>query len=257
MSLKHQQKRHKNCFQNKKSSLVEEFRKIVRCIRTHKYAFIAPRNFKILITKYGFKADCQHDCQELLTCLLNNFHDELKGKLTNETLCKMCTKMSVSSQDFYILNLPIPLSGTCSLQDCFTTFFKIERIDKWTCSSCKAPREAEIAMQLTKMPPILIIALNRFEYGDRFCRKKDNLVTYPVKLFLHSEKEKKQYQLYGTINHAGSLNQGHYTASSYDAGAGKWINFDDKVIHEMPSLDIVGHFHCAKPLPECLVTGWK
>ncbi|XP_055868035.1 ubiquitin carboxyl-terminal hydrolase 8-like [Biomphalaria glabrata] len=227
-----------------KESLVEEFGKIVRCIRTHKYAFIAPRNFKVLISRYGFESDCQHDCQELLTSLLNHFHDEFKGEIKNETQCITCTKKSVASQEFFILNLPIPNSTKCSLNDCFKEFLKIERLgkrSKWNCSSCNAPREAEIRTELTKMPPIFIIALNRFKFGSGLCRKNNNLVTFPLDLFLPSgaEKKKKQYHLYGVINHFGSLNQGHYTASIFNDGVDKWINFDDKVIHEMSSLDIV------------------
>ena len=36
------------------------------------------------------------------------------------------------------------------------------------------------------------------------------------------------YDLYGVINHKGSLSEGHYIAQCYNEAKDKWYNYDDK-----------------------------
>lgn len=51
------------------------------------------------------------------------------------------------------------------------------------------------------------------------------------------------YDLYGVVNHFGSLNSGHYTANCFNEIHQKWFNFNDSSVSEVykgigqPSID--------------------
>ena len=38
------------------------------------------------------------------------------------------------------------------------------------------------------------------------------------------------YDLYGVVNHMGSLSGGHYTAFCRHEGSGSWLHFDDQTV---------------------------
>ena len=55
---------------------------------------------------------------------------------------------------------------TCAQQDCIRLFTQRERMsgdNKWKCPKCNALREVEKAIEIWKLPPILIIILKRLE----------------------------------------------------------------------------------------------
>ena len=41
------------------------------------------------------------------------------------------------------------------------------------------------------------------------------------------------YDLYGVVNHSGSLNFGHYTAQAFNTESNKWHNFNDSMVSEV------------------------
>ena len=41
------------------------------------------------------------------------------------------------------------------------------------------------------------------------------------------------YDLYGVVNHSGTLNFGHYTAQCFNQAEGKWFNFNDSSVSEI------------------------
>jgi len=58
----------------------------------------------------------------------------------------------------------------------------------------------------------------------------------------NEEKKKKSsciYDLFGVVNHSGSVNFGHYTANCKNWKDGKWYNFNDSFVSEVSEKDIV------------------
>lgn len=41
------------------------------------------------------------------------------------------------------------------------------------------------------------------------------------------------YDLYGVVNHSGTLSFGHYTAQCFNEAEGKWFNYDDSYVSEI------------------------
>ena len=73
--------------------------------------------------------------------------------------------------------------------------------------------------------------------------KLSTLVDFPVSSLDMSDfvvgggcNEDLKYDLYGVVDHMGSLGGGHYTAaclSSTSDGDGRWYNFNDRHVHAM------------------------
>ena len=126
-----------------------------------------------------------------------------------------------------------------TLKNCLDLFISNENIqedDSWFCSKCKKLQKSKLKLQIYKPPHYLIFLLKRYDfkknYGNTFYgEKNNNFVLYPIKDFdireyiVGPEKNKAIYDLYGVIEHYGSMNQGHYTAICKNNN--KWINYND------------------------------
>jgi ubiquitin carboxyl-terminal hydrolase 4/11/15 len=120
-----------------------------------------------------------------------------------------------------------------SLDQCFESFSKPERLDEnnmWYCAKCKEHVRALKTMKLWRLPNILVVHLKRFEFKHALRRDKlDTFVDFPLegldmnKYCAHWKplgKEKSflnptvptDYDLFGVVNHMGRLGFGHYTA---------------------------------------------
>lgn len=128
-----------------------------------------------------------------------------------------------------------------TLQQCLNNHFKIEYLDETIkCESCqKNTSHTKQCLFDSIMPPVLIITLNRFKYTKVFKTKLDNLIEYPL---YDLQINNDLYDLYGVINHLGTLNSGHYTAIlkiknndlSYN-----WMSFNDINYEVIPDKNVV------------------
>jgi ubiquitin C-terminal hydrolase len=137
-----------------------------------------------------------------------------------------------------------------SLDQCFETFTKPERLDEhnmWYCSSCKEHVQAMKTMELWKLPNLLIVHLKRFEFKHALRRDKlDTLVDFPLEgldLSAHCASSTNSfvddqvpavYDCFAVVNHFGRMGFGHYTAyaRSWDetAMSNEWALFDDSSV---------------------------
>lgn len=89
----------------------------------------------------------------------------------------------------------------------------LKDVNAYFCSNCKEDNTATKQMYIFKSPNILILTLQRFKNGQ----KNSDLIDFPIKgldmrPFVSCHEQEMLYDLYGVINHSGSLNFGHYTA---------------------------------------------
>jgi ubiquitin carboxyl-terminal hydrolase 8 len=98
----------------------------------------------------------------------------------------------------------------------------------WNCPSCKVPREAIKKLDISKLPPVLVIHLKRFcadPFMNSTFRKKQVYVDFPLTdmsmlpYVARTEKNsgsnsQHTYHLYAVSNHYGSMESGHYTGES-------------------------------------------
>jgi len=146
-----------------------------------------------------------------------------------------------------------------SLDQCFQTFTKPERLDEqnaWYCSNCKQHVRALKTMELWRLPNVLIVHLKRFAFRHAYRREKlATHVEFPLegldmsKYCAMAKAEAAiqngagpeqlrindnipaEYDLFGVVNHYGRMGFGHYTAYArkWDEAelSNEWELFDD------------------------------
>ena len=153
------------------------------------------------------------------------------------------------------------LNGNLDLLDCFRAFTKEEKVDS-LCEQCKRA-SILMKMEIWRAPDVLILNLKRFAFAAGMLEKLDQSVSYPVNAldvseFISSSKPSNgltlsttmlqhAYDLYGVVNHAGSMEggtvySGHYTAFCVNREGEteeRWLLFDDD--HIMQVSEDVGH----------------
>jgi ubiquitin carboxyl-terminal hydrolase 8 len=136
------------------------------------------------------------------------------------------------------LTIPIQLKKSkCTLFDCIELFLQPETMcgeSKWMCPNCKQKRDARKKIDIWHLPRLLIIHLKRFKYDGSWGDKISTFVDYPIdnlnlSAYLLDQKHtgNANYNLYGTCNHTGTLNGGHYTAACRNSLDKQWYKYDD------------------------------
>jgi len=131
-----------------------------------------------------------------------------------------------------------------SLNDALDLFGKnniLQDDDMWYCSKCQKHQVANQKLKIYKAPKYLIVQLKRFNVkksydgNSNFTGEKNNtFVNYPVKdldltkYIVGPDKSNSKYDLYGVIQHFGSLNGGHYTAMCKNQD--NWVDYNDSRI---------------------------
>jgi ubiquitin carboxyl-terminal hydrolase 4/11 len=157
----------------------------------------------------------------------------------------------------------LQIGNSVTLNQCFRSFSKPERLDernKWYCSTCKEDVRALKTIKLWRLPNILVIHLKRFEFRHGFRRDKlDTFVDFPLenmdmdphtanrndasygKSFIHNGVP-AQYDLFAVVNHYGRMGFGHYTAFARqwdEAGMSDlWLLFDDSSVREATASEV-------------------
>lgn len=183
----------------------------------------------------------------------------LQGQLSSRLTCLTCRNTSTTYSPFMYLSLPIPVvNGTFTLQNCLNEFTKEEVLDgddAWHCPNCKQPRRATKKLTITRLPVILIIHLKRFTNSGPWRDKLNTFINFPLvnlelteyvppplpRVALDSPNTAPPfiYDLYGTVNHYGTLHGGHYTSYVKNPYRGEWNCFDDSKATKMDASQVV------------------
>lgn len=168
-------------------------------------------------------------------------NDIFMGMYYTEITCKECNEKSLVFEPYNILQLPIPDDGEIDLETCIKNFTVEEELkdkDQYKCEECKKYVDAIKKTSIWDTPTVLIIQLKRFKNTYTSTTKVRSTVKYPLKdlSFENSCSEyypiKHKYDLYGVIQHTGSLHGGHYIAHTKNPINNKWYEFnDDDVLH--------------------------
>lgn len=148
------------------------------------------------------------------------------------------------------------------LDSCFDAFQQEELLtgdDQWYCNKCKEHRDAFKKLDLYMTPKIFMIQLKRFTQKKsagnsgksgffnlayaQICQteKVDEPVDFPiegldVKKFVQMDCEAEGvstiYDLYGIVNHFGSLNGGHYTSTIKSPLDNNWYYYNDSSVSQ-------------------------
>ncbi|CAD8107209.1 unnamed protein product [Paramecium sonneborni] len=169
--------------------------------------------------------------------------DLFQGQSRNFLQCLICNTKSYKFETFMYLSLPV--QGEGDLLQCISEYLKEEELDEgnqWFCSICKSVRRSKKGIKLWKLPNILVIHLKRFKFTQSYRCKLRQLINFPIynlDLNNYSEQEQATYDLYGVINHSGTLHSGHYTSYCKNKDTQKWYNFDDTKVREIKEKEVV------------------
>ncbi|KAK9464025.1 uncharacterized protein V1516DRAFT_669336 [Lipomyces oligophaga] len=211
-----------------------------------------------LSVRYGSYVEWNRYLKSDRSAIVNMF----QGQYQSQLRCLTCNFTSTTYNPFTVLSLPLPQGKRVTLEQCVDLFVMQEVLDKedaWRCPHCKVERTATKTLRIARLPVILIIHLKRFETNGRWSNKLDTFVDYPIhgldltKYWPDYRQEDRvwidkvepddqippfRYNLYGVVNHYGTLRGGHYTAYVNKSSKG-WLVFDDSRVGKCSSSSLV------------------
>ena len=177
------------------------------------------KSFTSNIHKKGFKQIAEYNNNK--TSLWN---DLFQGVTLQILVCQNCNNRTYSFETFYSLSINICNNVVKSLQEYFTK----EVMDEINCEHCKKKHKHVKFIKFYKLPKFLVLSLNRYNnLGQKNLSKID--ISTNIMLshnILYENKNNIELVLSGHLNHFGSIDSGHYNATSHKQG----IIIDDDVI---------------------------
>ncbi|KAF7664459.1 hypothetical protein LDENG_00175570 [Lucifuga dentata] len=175
----------------------------------------------------------QRDAAECLLLILEQLSPQVselfQGKLRCSTKCKHHNHTIIEENlPFWIL--PLSLMGHHQDYNVEKGFEAVFESTLFTgdnlvyCQTCHEDKEAISECKMEKYPEILILLLKRFDFGYNMGISAD----VPAIL----KRQNVEYELYGIVNHMGSLRGGHYTATIRPPEKKIWYEFNDSVVRE-------------------------
>jgi ubiquitin carboxyl-terminal hydrolase 2/21 len=167
--------------------------------------------------------------------------DLFGGQLVSRVTCGACGYASATFDPFLDLSLPIPKGTGCTLKECLEEFTASEVLDDlYRCSKCKKRTRASKAMDVYRLPTILVVHLKRFSSNSGFHASRSKITTdvsFPLdSLHLGGAT----YSLHAVSCHSGSLTGGHYTATCRGAGSTQWYDYNDSRVSPCSSSSVRG-----------------
>jgi len=172
--------------------------------------------------------------QLFLSCILYNY-----------TECETNEKAFYKIEHGFTIELSIPSLPKVDLMDCFRETWKEDILDgdnMWFDEKTNQKKAVRKQTFLCYLPVILVIHLKRWGYD---LNKNKTFVDIPRLLDVsdYSLTQECNYELFGIINHEGSVMGGHYF--SYIKKGDDWFMFNDTSVHKVqPSVVISSKNYC-------------
>ena len=177
----------------------------------------------------------QQDAAEVLQFVI----DELKGtSVAASDLISNTIRISISCNRYFCFSakeekldiLTIPLSP--NINSSLSKFLKpeiLESENKWFCPSCNCLTESTKETSIIGSSSSLVIQLSRFSISHSRILKDQQVFNCSPELKVPITVEDEvsfssKYSLVASINHSGTLEQGHYLAVVKDSNTGDWLS---------------------------------
>lgn len=168
-------------------------------------------------------------------------HSIFKGTLKSSIVCPECNDDSKTILDPY-MDLSLDIKGKQTLYECLDSFHRKEQLHDFNyhCPQCKTSQDPIKQLTISKLAPVMVFQLKRFEHlmnGNNV--KINDFVSFPTYLNMKSyyvdDKQNMSdspdiiYELIGIISHKGTVNEGHYIAT-LKLPSGDWFRFNDSMV---------------------------
>ena len=237
-----------SAFYSNPSPIVGSCIKVLKAISTSKIP-VDPSSFlrtlRDIITKskgVPFKIFEQQDVSEVLEYLLADLSadsvfisDMFETTLKTYITCDICNQDNVTAEAVPFIHLQVMES----IQSAINKFCSEEYLSADNarfCHVCNSYNPATLKRQFTKCGSYLIFQLNQFEMTNGITSKNDSFIRiHPQSPFILINVDdevslKKSLSLKAVINHSGTLNNGHYTAVTFNSTSQSWINCNDRSV---------------------------
>ena len=138
----------------------------------------------------------------------------------------------------FTIELIIPnINENISIEQCIEYTFKTESMpDLWLDDKTNTRKKLKKNTKICYLPQILVLHLKRWDYT---LRKNNKLITYQsnIDMFpftMYNNAESCNYELFGIINHQGSVMGGHYYA--YIKNNNQWLMFNDMNVSKVSNI---------------------
>ena len=176
--------------------------------------------------------------------ILNLFYGisvtQIKSFESDDVLSRTC-------EPFSILTLSLPNKLETNIFECLDIYSSDEELrgeNAWQNDKTNRKEDVKKNIIFWSLPTVLIIDLKRFNNVNK---KIHTMVQSPIndidfsKYISGYNAIEYKYDLFGTGNHSGGVNGGHYTANIKNPN-GKWYNFNDTFVNEIPENKVVTQF---------------
>ena len=122
-----------------------------------------------------------------------------------------------------------------TIDDCFKLFTRKEELTDIFCEKCNKKTNFTKYLDIERIPKYLVIVLKRFKYTLMHLDKIEHLINFPterlnLKDYTSQKKLSQNYDLYGIVNHGGTMTHGHYYSIIRPTSI--WMKFDDSYVYE-------------------------
>ncbi|XDV53611.1 hypothetical protein PO909_022066 [Leuciscus waleckii] len=189
----------------------------------------------------------QEDAAKCLQKILNMVDPEIskifQGTKVDTTVCNNPPNAHdplKQVKTFFIISISLESQDRLYLQSCFESYFAsiimCGEDQQIYCKDCERMMDTETICSLQKVPSVLVLHLERFEfdYDTMCCVKNYSPVQIPAQLSVRDEAGvNHMYDLYAIANHSGSLSGGHYYADIKSFEDQQWYRFNDDWVDQM------------------------
>mgnify|MGYP001208211213 CR=1 FL=1 len=161
---------------------------------------------------------------------------------------------SIKPEMFFLLNLPVMDNNNNklnTLDECIRAYLTPEALtgeNAWYNEETKEKEDVYMEAGFWDIPRVFVVNLSRF---SPLGQKIQHIVDFSIdKLDMTPyisgyNSNDYVYELYGIVNHLGSINNGHYTAFVKNS-QNNWYHYDDEVIQRVSdeSLLKTSHVYC-------------
>ena len=155
------------------------------------------------------------------------------------TICRGCKNKNSRFEPWMMIKAPIDKAAGDNqpLSACIDKAFDKEVLDDYQCDNCKTRGQADLEHTISKLPPVLILSLKRFDNSNNKIRTKVDIdlnntdfskwIAFPSV----SKHISTNYSVFAVIEQHGGTRGGHYL--SYAKHTGSWIRYDDQQINDI------------------------
>ncbi|XP_016349580.1 ubiquitin carboxyl-terminal hydrolase 47-like [Sinocyclocheilus anshuiensis] len=193
----------------------------------------------------------QQDAAEYFQNIMNMVKPEMskvyQGELEHRTMCKNPGKehpLVTRHESFYIIPICMEtydMDSPINMQSYFDSYFepiKTCEDDRVKCPTCKELVNTEITCNIHKLPPVLVVQLERFQL-DYYNNYKKNTSEVEIQFQLSVKDDsgvQHKYDLYAVVKHTGSFHSGHYYAVIKSFEDHQWYVFNDSSVPKITVL---------------------